>query len=130
MKGTLTGRCESCMERHAEGFCPPHEVRTTAIACLARVNSLFRVYINELEAEVERMQAIVAKFPKTADGVPVVLGMKVWTLGTLPHYVTVTTVELDGYIEVRIHGHTYRRATSTDCYSTREAALAAKEMGR
>ena len=53
MKGTLTGRCYSCHQHHsAESMCPPHEVRTTGMA-------LWQGYIEELENEIERLQAIV-----------------------------------------------------------------------
>lgn len=46
MKGTLTGRCETCGEHHAGNIgCPPHEVRTTGV-------EWYRQYIEELEAEV------------------------------------------------------------------------------
>jgi len=34
--------------------------------------------LSDLQAEVERMKAIVAKLPKTADGVPVVPGMTIF----------------------------------------------------
>lgn len=64
-KYTLTGRCLSCLEQHPpETMCPPHEVRTTG-----RAFSL--VYIEELEAEVERLQAsnkeLVAAFRYAAE---------------------------------------------------------------
>ncbi len=59
MKGTLTGRCRSCGEHHnADGICPPHEVRTTGV-------QWFKVYIAELEAEVERR---IADQPKCECG--------------------------------------------------------------
>ena len=64
-----------------------------------------------LAAEIERLRAIVAKLPVTADGVPVVPGMSIWTM-------------LNGTIcEVKcntIHG----TGEYTKCYSTCEAAEA------
>ncbi len=36
--------------------------------------------VYDLCGEIERLQATVAKLPKTADGVPVVPGMKLWVL--------------------------------------------------
>lgn len=55
MKLTLTGRCKTCHERHPPAcMCPLFEVRVTG-------QSWFYIYINELEAEVERLRAIIAK---------------------------------------------------------------------
>ena len=55
MIGTLTGRCSSCLGRHAaESACPPHKVHTTGFAWL-------RVYIDELEAEVKRLKRLDAE---------------------------------------------------------------------
>jgi len=38
----------------------------------------FRSERDEARAEIERLQAIVERLPKTADGVPVYPGMQVW----------------------------------------------------
>ena len=58
MKGTLTGRCDSCKEHHPlDSMCPPHEVRTTGFAW-------FQVYVDELEAEFKRLQVIIKKLAR------------------------------------------------------------------
>jgi len=65
-------------------------------------------------AEIDRLEAIVDKLPKTADGVPVTPGLELWTVhsGTgLPYSITVGSVRYGGIYP--------------DCYSTREAASAA-----
>lgn len=59
-------------------------------------------------AEVERLQAIVDKLPKTADGVPVVPGMVVWKSNCEP---TNVGMLLGTWV--------------CQCYSTHEAAEAA-----
>ena len=65
MKSTLTGRCGSCGEHHNQGpgaiGCPPYEVRTTGV-------EWFKVYIEELEAEVERLQAALVPFTRRTAG--------------------------------------------------------------
>jgi len=61
--------------------------------------------------EVHRLQAIVDKLPKTADGVPVV-----------PGDIAYTTDGRSMRINTSASGHVI-----SDCYSTREAAEAAKE---
>jgi uncharacterized small protein (DUF1192 family) len=54
MKGTLTGRCPSCLEHHPEeSICPPHEVRTTGKAWRDE-------YLEELEIEAARLKAALA----------------------------------------------------------------------
>ena len=68
------------------------------------------------QAEIDRLQAIVDKLPKTADGVTMVPGMRVWTFATADG--PVYEVEI-GYLRL---GGTYSHV-----YSTREAAVAAKE---
>ncbi len=89
--------------------------------------------------EIERLQAIVAKLPKTADGVPVVPGVDAvfWAGGDkrnclVPlqasncHYV----LGPEGYVRHSIKKHhSDEKVSIRKCYSTREAAEAAKEGG-
>ena len=79
----------------------------------------------EVLAEIERLKAIVDKLPKTADGVPVVPGMRVWrhdwqtALGE-------TVSEIDGTNRVRLVGIGYMYH-GQDISSTHAAAEAAGE---
>lgn len=45
---------------------------------LANLPECSREYISDLEEEIEQLEAIVDKLPKTADGVPVTPGMTIW----------------------------------------------------
>ena len=88
-----------------------------------------------LEAHVEglhRLQAIVDKLPKTADGVPVTPGTtlwfcdpfgktKSWKIGRDLRAKTTVLVEADPA------GNEFEEYGPADCYSTREAAEKAKE---
>ena len=73
---------------------------------------------NDAVEERDRLRAIVAALPRTADGVPVVPGMEVWKEWrgrlernvVMPPMVSIGSVYMD----------------ATVCYSTREAAEAAK----
>ena len=73
-------------------------------------------------AEIERLEAIIAKLPVTADGVPVVPGMRVWRI---EHQTTLGESVLD----VSLRGiHLVGKSDwyeSRDVCSTREAAEAA-----
>lgn len=81
--------------------------------------------VANLIAEIRRLQAIVAKLPKTADGVPVVPGMEVHEL-----YPSGELFRLEVWW-AGIHAYGFRfgqHNTQYDyrnCYSTREAAGAA-----
>jgi hypothetical protein len=93
----------------------------------------------EAEARAEAAEAVVAKLPKTADGVPVVPGQTVFA--NWPHGPTVRC-----YAKHEAHGPDMVvfgegstvvnglscgiRVFVSDCYSTREAAEAAKESPR
>jgi len=78
---------------------------------------------------VERLRAIVEKLPKTADGVPVVPGMVIWP----PEFIedeqgaTVKIIARDN-----LTGDMLEHGTSLlwigKCYSTREAAEAARRV--
>lgn len=82
--------------------------------------------ITELEADNERLQAIVDKLPKTADGVPVVPEMPLYMPGSnTVGEVNPMTVN-DGYSWPNANGSS-PASRLDDCYSTREAAEAAKD---
>lgn len=72
-----------------------------------------------LLAEVSRLQAIVDKVPKTADGVPLAIDtdgtMVVWGQDGRHMRATVSASDADGFAEYEL----------SECYSTREAAEAA-----
>jgi len=74
------------------------------------------------EAEIEKLQAIVARLPKTADGVPVVPGMDVWFTSPSPHCALVYQIRMDGEIATNFHGSLYKTVQATEVYSTRKAA--------
>jgi hypothetical protein len=89
--------------------------------------------LDKLQAERDRLAAIVAKLPKTADGVVITLGMSVWFLSNYGAYgVERFTVE---EISQRLRGTIHRREHYTmshvlnpsDVYSTRVAAEAASK---
>ena len=69
--------------------------------------------------EIERLRAIVDKLPKTADGVPVVPGMKLFFLCPFENRITSDQVFQD---RPEVGGMTIE---VSNCYSTREAAEAA-----
>ncbi len=79
----------------------------------------------EIAAELDRLQAIVAKLPVTADGVPVMPGMKVfYDICGVISVMRVDSVELHGERWLlRQFGVVTRDLT--DCYSTQAAAAAA-----
>ncbi len=86
-------------------------------------------YIRRLEGEVERLRAIVAKLPKTKDGVPVVPGMDVWVPGhgvwdVKPWKIKVTAIDSDGYVSTNIGGRPEHWHVDK-CADSREAAEAA-----
>ncbi len=89
---------------------------------------------------VERLQAIVDKPPKTADGVRFVIGMRLW--GVIREQVKQSTAEVRYAPEWRTYtgdkyaweivfsvGHSMARRIQ-DCYSTREAAEKAGQVER
>lgn len=87
-----------------------------------------------LIAELERLQAIVAKLPVTADGVPLHPGMTVYRYHKAYGGMIEPTVTIFGrwdcetkphYVECRTDGNFITNACK--CYSTRAAAEAAKE---
>ena len=77
----------------------------------------------ELCDEVDRLQAIVDRLPKTADGVPIVADMEVWLIGSNcdPFQVTV-----ENEIVIRFPDQETSRHYTSWCYSTKEAAEKAR----
>jgi len=90
--------------------------KATAVAVHASDSK--QAKIAELEAEIAELEDIVDKLPTTADGVPVVPGMEIWH----PDGRT-------GTASIAYYGRgcfpSY--VVAEYCYSTREAAEAAKE---
>lgn len=94
-------------------------------------------YIQWLEAERERLEAIIDKLPKTADGVPVTPGLTVFysygDIVAFPMRVQEFSewCVMDGvataFAEGR-HEDVFHLFYTTECYSTREAAEAAVEQ--
>jgi hypothetical protein len=87
----------------------------------------------------EELQAIVDKLPKTADGVPVVPGMRLWSRSMWcvqpMEVVSLDDLSSDWPATVRMEGASNDGQASTyrwhvqACYSTREAAEAAYQKG-
>jgi len=84
--------------------------------------------LSEAKAEIERLQTIVDKLPKTADGVPVVPGMVL--------HDPIWIEDPFGVHQLLVFCPNARRSEwscndgevdTSQCYSTREAAQAAKE---
>lgn len=89
----------------------------------------------ELEAQLSAAQAIIDKLPKTADGVPVVPGMKVWWSHSNGNIDDAEVCELrDGGCGVIIWdeatGRLAHHLEYVACYSTREAAETAQKEGK
>ncbi len=89
--------------------------------------------LEEQAAQIDSLRATVDKLPKTADGVSIVLRMTVWTLedGKAWEW-TVAGIGLDiggDYYLWLDDGEPSRMVSEPgQCYSTREAAEAAKEV--
>lgn len=78
-------------------------------------------------ARLAELEAIVAKLPRTADGVPITAGMTLWSIGRVGD---TEVFEMEATCETEAkhkHGR-WRggRESIEGCYSTREAAIAAK----
>ena len=81
--------------------------------------------LEELADEIERLQAIIDKLPKTADGVPVVPGMRLWSSYNNGRDVTGFST-CDGRLVEIIFKDGFDRCTWAH-YSTREAVQKARE---
>ena len=80
--------------------------------------------LEQLQAEIERLRAIVDKLPKDAEGKPVVEGDVMWVVadGVLHRMIA----EAGGHTAV---GPSYTHVTHL-CYSTADKALAAAEAAK
>ena len=108
-----------------------HEIHETP-ACIAR-------QLAKANAENDRLQAIVDKLPKTADGVPVAPGMTVYFCRDgSPHIVGAfhewssdpDEYEVGDAVPCWNEEKRYSARCLGDCYSTRKAAEAAINGGR
>lgn len=93
-----------------------------------RRDAYYTSYKKAME-RVGELEAIVEKLPKTADGVPITPGMKVWGTSPFGGVRDPATAQLRGFFdEYPIFacewGH---NVAGRECYSTREAALAASK---
>ena len=99
---------------------------------LADLSLSIEAHIKRLTNERDALQAIVDKLPKTADGVPVVAGVDIvfaFVDGIL--WGSIFCFSSDVLFEVRCEdsktGVRSVRLAYSECYSTREAAIAAAE---
>ena len=74
-----------------------------------------------LAAEVERLEAIVDKLSKTADGVLIVPEMRVWGYHHIDGLIE-GTVQFNLSIIGEFNGYGWPILEAKDCYSTHEAA--------
>ena len=87
-----------------------------------------------LAARIEELEAAVEKLPKTADGKYVTPGTELWSWSRYPAWsppeLGMSWARMDESDEPVVHGDTngYAPHDFQEYYSTREAALAAKEV--
>lgn len=90
-------------------------------------NESLRAELAKANAEIERLRSIVDSLPKTADGVPIIPGMTLW----LVVYNALGQQVYEAVPDVVVEGEyvrTWFGAIRSDrCYSTREAAEAARD---
>ena len=120
------------------------------MGCIDRTKSFLIVTFEDekdlkiatLTRRVEELEAIVAKLPKTADGVPIVLGMKVYFECPDPEWwrvepgtiVSETVKSMDDGVSFSEYKGTVAITCeecefgNLECFSTEAAALAAKEV--
>lgn len=84
--------------------------------------------LREAAAEIERLQAIVSRLPRTADGMPIAPGMKLWTVFDGSD-VTVNWFCRGHGTGVWLMDTDRGNRTESECYSTREAAEKARLAG-
>lgn len=109
---------------------------------LATLTDHTRNYILDLEAEVERLRAVVDQLPRTADGVPILPGIRLWWIerNNPPRFPpTIETAVVESlHPEDWENRFTFGSSGPTEqtkrwfvepnrSYSTREVAEAAKE---
>lgn len=96
-----------------------------------RVEELGVLYAGEMNGRVAALEAVVARLPRTADGVPILLGGAVWAgqpyFGMSEEACEWTVVSLATGTAIIMRQGRSRAAAFSDCYSTREAAEAAKK---
>lgn len=97
---------------------------------LATLTENTRCYIAELEQKVERLRGVVDKLPKTADGVPIVPGMRLWFWG-LSDLIRQQCegITVDGWYDL-IGKHPTSDEKRRPTYSTCEAAATAGREGK
>jgi hypothetical protein len=125
------GGCVHVLDLHPNSLLTNEKELQTLIAAANREEALTR--------RVEELEAIVAKLPKTADGVPIVPGMHVWFYSKRSCSQWVEELKVTGWEHlpgmepgwmfvlsvVNEHGDT--DGVNLECsYSTEAAALAAK----
>ncbi len=82
--------------------------------------------------EIEYLRGVVGKLPKTADGVPIVSGDKVWVWwesdkeGTLSRWFQITVLDTYHVNRGWVVSDNGSEFEPSDCYSTREAAEKAR----
>lgn len=87
------------------------------------------LHLNEAASLIRSLCEIVEKLPVTADGVPITPGMKLWTDndGEIESGTITSLYPVNGEMMVGCSGW---EQAPRDCYSTREAALAAAGKGK
>ena len=105
------------------------ELANLESGCRALGDTLGASICREAAAVISDLEAIVATYPQTNDGVTVVPGMELWIIDNRRAY-RVCVVVISSLLQLQFHtndgGHTITRLPRR-CYSTRAAAEAAKE---
>jgi hypothetical protein len=95
------------------------------ISRIGTVENNKRILMGKIEsqkAEIERLRAVVERLPKTADGVPIPCKTVVWYIHPSGE-VNMTTMDASGFSPRGF-------CAEKNCYSTREAALAARKEAK
>lgn len=104
------------------------QVANPTVAFRQRITGEAAVVIREQRAEVERLQAIVNKLPKTADGVPLHHGDIVhWWEDESVQWAYFRFIGRDGF-EVENQYGNFSWPHNDFCYSTEKAAEASKDV--
>jgi len=112
-------RCKLCGRRTRISKDKSDAIRSGRSVTVYCPNKRCENRLGGLVAE-QRLQAIVAKLPKTADGVPIVPGMKVWHMNQFGEIA-------EAEVEIRFYGDPLDIVTEQRCYSTRQKAEQAGE---
>lgn len=81
------------------------------------------------EMSKEQLLKIVASLPRTADGMPIIVGMKLWLRSPTVHQVSVTELscgDVQIYDQSRTDGKYYVGCAPSNLYSTSDAAYKAR----